>query len=580
MRERVEQWLRDAFDAMRDAGHIGELEVKPKVVASKTGEHGDWASNIALTTAEAAGMPPRALAALIIRHLPEAPELERAVCAGPGFINFFVKRNAGHAGVRAVLGDDFGAPPPTGAPRKRALIEFVSANPTGPLHVGHGRGAAYGACVADLLERAGWEVEREYYVNDAGRQMDILALSVWLRYLALGDGPHARAGEDAHFPPGAYGGDYIWDVAARCRRERGAEWERDPGDIAPRGDADDKDANEERLTRMIAHARGALGDEYDAVKNLALGMLRGLIEDELRAFGVRYDNWFPESAVSEKVDEVVSGLKKSGALYEDGGALWFRSSRFGDVKDRVVVRADGRATYFATDIAYHLDKYRRGYDKIINIWGADHHGYVARLNAAVRAMGLDVSKLEIILVQFVNLLRDGKRVAMSTRAGEFVTLRELCAEVGADAARFFYVERKPGRHMDFDLSLAKARNNENPLYYVQYAHARICSVFRQLEESGGKWDAGAPLEALTREDEAELARQMSRYDEVLAQGEPHRLVRFLHTLAGAFHAYYDNCRFLVDDDGERAARLALIAATRKVLADGLRLIGVSAPDKM
>ena len=601
MREQIEQWIQHSLAALSADGRVSTPARDLKITESGDKAHGDWACSVALSLAKGAGMSPRDLAGLIVEHLPEMPGVERVEIAGPGFINFFVGSDVTFAGLRDLLAADWSSPARDES-RPSVLIEFVSANPTGPLHVGHGRGAAYGACLAALFERLNWRVECEYYVNDAGRQIDVLTLSVWLRYLALGDGPHAAAGNDDHFPHGAYSGDYIWDVAAECRREHadGLESELKDGfperPEIPETDKEKTDeeknaeteAREAHLTRLIGLAKSALGDEFDLVRQRALKTLREMIERELNDFGVRFDSWFFEHAATKRVDEVLALLKKVDALYEEDGAVWFRSSQFGDTKDRVLVRSDGQATYFVTDVAYHLDKYRRGYDRMINIWGADHHGYVARLTAALRAIGLDIAKLDIILVQFVNLMSDGVRASMSTRSGEFVPLRELCDEVGVDAARFFYVERKPSRHMDFDLDLAKASDNENPLYYVQYAHARICSVFRQLDESAWSFDADtdkdAPLNALDRDDEREIIRMTTQYPGVLREAgnsaSPHHLTRYLHTLAGVFHAYYNDCRFIVDDEAQRNARLLLITAVRKVIADGLRLIGVAAPDKM
>lgn len=614
MREQIEQWIRQSLDALCREGTLNAPPT-PRVVPAKSEEHGDWASNVALTAAKGAGIAPMELAARIVEHLPATDVIDKVEVASPGFINFYIKQGAETKVLSEYLNR---AHPLTGAGEggQRVLLEFVSANPTGPLHVGHGRGAAYGACIASLLKRQGCRVECEYYINDAGRQMDVLTLSVWLRYLALGDstewtafakehrylcnsgnqaehpGDDADAEEDEYFPAGAYRGDYVWDVAADVRRKYGDALQCGLSDDVfgnlPTGrpDPDDKDAAEARLTALIGVAKTALGDQYESVYRLALEAMSRDIKSELERFGVCYERWFSESSLRGRVDEVVVLLEKAGCLYTKDGALWFQSARYGDEKDRVIRRKGGEFTYFATDIAYHLDKYRRGYDRMINIWGADHHGYIARLKAALSALGLDVRKLEIVLVQFVNLWRDGKRLAMSTRAGKFVPLRELRSEVGIDAARFFYVTRKPGQHIDFDLSLAKSQSSENPVYYIQYAHARICSVFRRSDDRDDRRPdfSAADTSRLDEEDEVRLMKMLADYDGILEDTarrmEPHHLIQFLRDLANAFHIYYNHSRFLIDDVALQDARLLLISAVRDTIADGLHLLGVSAPENM
>ena len=590
MQETIKQWLAGSLAELHAEGVIAET-AEPWVAPPKHSEHGDYVTNIALALAEHGDLPAREVAQRIIERLPQSEALERVEVAGPGFINFHLKSAAGNSAFSATLndilerGERYGCSWVEGSPR--ALVEFVSANPTGPLHVGHGRGAAYGESIAALLEAAGYEVEREYYVNDAGRQADILAVSVWLRYLELGGEEFT---EGFRFPQSGYQGDYVWDVAADLRRTRGDVLHRSFAQVQATlsddgsGSADD----EKRMDGLIAAGKRLLGaEDYAAVAAHAVAAILKSIRAELDGFGVHYDRWVSEKSLFEsgEVEKAVAILRERGQLYEHDGATWFRSSAFGDGKDRVVVRADSQTTYFASDVAYHLDKFRRGYDLVINIWGADHHGYLPRLRAAIAALGLDVEKLKVILVQFVSLYRDGVKIPMSTRGGEFVTLRELCREVKSDAARFFYVMRKPGQHVDFDLTLAKEESSENPVYYLQYAHARVCNVFRELEKRQLDFSPVSDAASrLTQSREKALMKQLCRYREVLKSAAtemaPHHLLNFLRELAAEFHSYYNDCPFLVEDDDVRNARLVLISAVRRILANGLGLLGVSAPRRM
>ena len=581
MQETIKQWLDHSLAELQAAGVVA-AKITPQVTPSRHKAHGDYASNLALMLAEQAHVGAREMAAQIIAHLPAAAALEKAEVAGPGFINFYLKSDAENSVFATLLADiarlgvDYGRGWVAGKPR--VLVEFVSANPTGPLHVGHGRGAAYGETISALLEAGGYEVEREYYVNDAGRQIDILTLSVWLRYLELG-------GEEFEFPQAGYHGDYIWDVAAELRRTRGDTLHRLIGEVyAQLSDSDD---DEQRMDGLIMNGRRVLGEDYAAVSDVAAKMLLKNIRDDLEGFGVRYDRWFSERELiaSGEIEEAIAILRDKGQLYEKDGATWFRSSAFGDEKDRVVVRADGRMTYFASDIAYHLNKFRRGYDLIVNVWGADHHGYLPRLRAAVTALGLDQAKLEVVLVQFANLYRDGTKVSMSTRGGQFVTLRELRKEVGRDATRFFYVMRKFSQHLDFDVTLAKSQSNENPVYYVQYAHARICNVFCELKNRKLHFSPDVDAVAyLTQAQEQVLIKRLGQYRNTLitaaAETSPQLLLGFLRELATEFHSYYNHSTFLVDENDVRSARLVLISAVRQLLANGLGLLGVSAPQKM
>ncbi len=588
MKNQLRELVTGAIVALQRDGAIPpDLAFEVPIERSRDPRHGDFACNVALTLAKPAGAKPRELAERIIAALPADADVMKVEIAGPGFINFFMAPRAFLKVVPAILeaGAAFGRG--TTGHGRRVQVEFVSANPTGPLHVGHGRGAAYGAAVADLLEAAGFEVHREYYINDAGRQMDILAASVWLRYLEL-------LGETIRFPSNGYRGDYVLDIARDLVRRRGDAFRHPadavmadlPADEAPDGSGD----REAHVDAIVTRCRALLGPAgYREVFDLGLDTILADIRDDLEQFGVVYQQWFSERSLQESgtVDAVIERLRDSGHLYQDKGAWWFRSSAFGDEKDRVVIRENGQRTYFAADIAYHADKFERGFDRVIDIWGADHHGYVPRIKAALSALGHDAGRLDVLLVQFAILYRGGQKVQMSTRSGQFVTLRELRDEVGNDAARFFYVMRKCEQHMDFDLDLAKSRSNENPVYYVQYAHARVRSVMRQLAEKGLSWDLGnglAALDLLTEDHERALIARLNHYPESLEAAalahEPHQIAYYLRELANDFHAYYNAHQFLVDDARLRDARLALIEAARQVMANGLGLLGVSAPDAM
>ena len=557
----------------------------PVIERTRDKSHGDFATNIALVLAKQAGLKPRELAQQIVDALPAAPEIAKVEIAGPGFINFYLSPTAYHAVVREALAQGHAYGRSTLGAGRKVLVEFVSANPTGPLHVGHGRGAAYGATLCNVLRAVGYEVHGEYYVNDAGRQMDILGTSVWLRYLDL-------CGEKFPFPGNGYKGDYIWDIAATLHRENGdayrhsteAVFEDIPADEAAGGD------KEEHIDALINRAKSLLGaSDYRKVFDLGLNVILDDIRRDLEEFGVTFNEWYSERSLVDggKLDHGIERLKASGRTYEKDGALWFRSTDFGDEKDRVVVRDNGQPTYFASDIAYHVHKLERGYDQLIDIWGADHHGYVPRVKAVLEALGEEHGKLDVLLVQFAILYRGGEKAQMSTRSGEFVTLRALRHEVGNDAARFFYVMRKSDQHMDFDLDLAKSESSDNPVYYIQYAHARICSVFRQLTEKNMTHDAAAgdaSLEALTESHEQDLMVAISRYPEIVETAarthDPHHIGHYLRDLANAFHTYYNAHVFLSDSSHIRNARLNLISATRQVLANGLELMGVSTPESM
>ncbi len=586
MKNHLAQLLNQAIQRLQADGTLpADLTVKVQIERTRDKAHGDFATNTAMLLAKPARRAPRQLAEQLVAALPASPQVARVEIAGPGFINFFMDPAAAFAVVNDILaaGEAYGRS--TVGANKRVMVEFVSANPTGPLHVGHGRGAAFGAALCKLLAAAGFDVHREYYVNDAGRQMDILATSVWLRYLEA-------LGESVRFPDNGYRGAYVRDIAADLMAQAGERYRAAGGAVMADlpADAADGGDKEEHIDALIERARTLLGkDRYQEIHTAGTNAILADIRDDLAEFGVEYDEWFSERSLTDSgaVDRALARLQENGHLYEKDGALWFRSSAFGDEKDRVVRRDNGQITYFASDIAYHLNKLERGFDLAIDIWGADHHGYVPRVKAALQAFGYDPAQLEVRLVQFAILYRGSERVQMSTRAGEFVTLRELRNEVGNDAARFFYVMRKPEQHMDFDLELAKSQSNDNPVYYLQYAHARICSVFRQLTEKGLNHDVAAGAAALTRlteDHEQALLATLGRYPEVIEAAalahEPHQLTHYLRELANAFHTYYNAHTFIVDDPALRNARLNLIAATRQVLANGLGILGVSAPEAM
>lgn len=580
MKKQLQQLFLQALDQLQAEGVIpAEQSIEVSFERSRQKVHGDFATNLALMLAKAAGRNPRDLALLIIEALPAEPVIHKVDVAGPGFINIWLAGDARNEVIGSVFeqGALYGLAPANS--KAKILVEFVSANPTGPLHVGHGRGACYGDALARLLTAAGNIVEREYYVNDAGRQMDILAVSVWFRYMQ-------QVGADVTLPENCYRGDYVTDMGSALAAKHGDTYRLSDSELeAAIAGMDD----ESLLDAVIELLKSQLGDDgFGVFFELALGTILADIQQDLTDFGIDYDTWFSERSLfaDSKIAAVVEQLKESDHLYQKGGAWWFRSTCFGDEKDRVVVRENGHPTYFASDIAYHRDKLDRGFDLCINIWGSDHHGYIPRVKAALQALGLNPDQLTVLLVQFAVLYRAGEKVSMSTRSGQFVTLRELREEVGSDAARFFYVQRKSEQHMDFDLDLAKSQSNDNPLYYVQYAHARICSIFRQARQRDIDTDScrAADLSLLNNEQEHTLVALLQRFPEVIESAarsyEPHQMTYFLRDLATAFHSYYNTEKFLDAEASRRDSMLALCTATRQVLANGMAIIGVDAPERM
>ena len=529
------------------AGPDIEVEV-PKVET-----HGDFSTNIAMVTASIQKMPPRKIAEAIIAHIEDAGQIiAKTEIAGPGFINIFVKANAWIPFLKDVheKGSQYGAC--NIGKGHKIQVEFVSSNPTGPLHVGHGRGAAVGDSVGNILEFCGYDVQKEYYINDSGRQIHTLGTSVFLRYQEI-------LGVSVTFPEECYQGDYIKDIALGLEKEKGRA-----------------------LLEM---------DENQAISfcaRHAAGLIIVGIREDLSTFGVVFEEWFSEQSLydSGKVDQVIQAFKASGAIYEKEGAQWFRTTDYGDEKDRVVVRKNGQTTYFASDIAYHQDKYDRGFETVIDVWGADHHGYIPRVTASIEASGYQREQFGVILVQLVNLLRGGEPVAMSTRAGEFVTLNDVIQEVGRDAARFIFLTRHYESPLDFDLELAKKKTNDNPVYYVQYVHARISSIVEKGREKGIR-PGGCEdevLAKLTQAEEIALIKAMNRYPATVRLSaenmEPHRVTYYLMNLASAFHSYYNKHRVLADDPDMAQARLFLVLAVKTIIKNGLTLLGVSAPEKM
>lgn len=584
MKQHIESLVQLAVKQLQEKGELPAIPAFIQIDTTKDKLHGDFASNIAMVLAKPAQKKPRDIAELIIKTLPASPFLQKVEIAGPGFINFFLSPQALAEVIAKILTEKENFGRCKMGRGKRILVEFLSSNPTGPLHVGHGRHAAFGAVVANLLDAVGFKAYREYYVNDAGRQMDILATSVWLRYLAI-------CGEEITFPANAYKGQYVIDIARSLCEKEGplfhVPWHSVFVDL-PKDEPDGGD-KEVYIDALIVRTKELLGERYQILFEFSLENIIKDIREDLAEFGVQYDNWFSERQfiATDAVTKTIEKLKASGHTYLRDGALWFRSTDFGDEKDRVLVRSNGQYTYFAPDIAYHLNKFDRGFDIAIDIFGSDHHGYLPRMKAAIESSGINPERLIVLLVQFVTLYRGGEQVQMSTRGGNFVTLRELRDEVGNDAARFFYVMRKCEQHMDFDLDLAKSQSNENPVYYVQYAYARICSVFKQLSDRQIRYDEAnglAHLELLSAEQERQLLNTLARYPDIIVNAvlhyEPHQLTHYLRDLATDFHSYYNSHQFLVDDAALRDARLALVSAVKQVLFNGFTLLGISAPESM
>ncbi len=582
MKKQLQALLDQSLRVLESEGMVIAIKKDDiKIEYSRDPSHGDFASNLAMVLAKTCNCNPRELANRITENLPKSDLIKRTEIAGPGFINFFLNQNSYQSVVLDILekGDTYGNSKI--GDNQSTLIEFVSANPTGPLHIGHGRGAAYGAAIANLLKKTGFNIHCEYYVNDSGRQMDILTVSTWIRYLQQHD-------KEICFPESAYKGNYIIDIAADLKDKHANKF------VTPHKDIldllDTKEEADIKIDKLIKHCASVLGEKnYRLILETCLDSILSSIKNDLNEFGVEFNNWYSEYSLLKNnlVNQCIAKLNDKSWVYQKDGAKWFRSSKLGDEKDRVLVRENGQKTYFASDIAYHLSKFERGYKKIINIWGADHHGYIERVKASMKALDYPPEAITILLVQFATLFRGKEKLQMSTRSGEFITLKELIKEVGKDAARFFYIMRKNEQHLDFDLELAKSESNDNPVYYIQYAHARICSVFRQMNEKGYTFFQSkklSDLSTLTEDHEIKLLRSLAKYPDVIESAavsfEPHQLAYYLKDLANDFHAYYNVNQFLVEDDLIRNARLSLIDATRQVIRNGLLQLGVSSPEEM
>lgn len=545
---------------------------------------GDYTTNIALILAKPLKQNPRDLANNIIAHLEPDAMIEKTDIAGPGHLNFFTSQTHKTQCLIDILTQkaQYGRKEKD-SDSQNILIEFVSANPTGPLHVGHGRGAAYGASLASILKAAGHRVTCEYYVNDAGRQMNILATSVWLRYLEFSMA--------ITLPSNAYQGNYIIDIA-QSDALNFLEATRDvstleaqeqslltsPPDATAR--SEDKEAH---LNQVITLCQNLLGaDHFQRLKNIALEEILSDIKSDLSELNVTFDHWFAESSLTKAILQSIQQLQSTDHIYKQDSALWFRSTAFGDDKDRVVQRDNGQTTYFAADIAYHAHKYQQNYDQYINIWGADHHGYIARVKAAIEALNLNPDQLQINLVQFANLIENNQRVAMSTRSGQFVTLRSLREKVGTDATRYFYIQNKPDQHMDFDISLAQSQNKDNPVYYIQYAHARANSIKAQVPDLTNL--SSLDLSSLTLDSESQLLNKLADYPSCITQAarqhQPHQVATYLLELASDFHSYYNATRILIEDQRLQQARVYLVLSIQQVIHNGLSLLGISAPERM
>lgn len=554
MKQKIKALITEAVNRAVAAGIFSEQKLpEVEIEIPKNERHGDFSANIAMIMASVQKRAPRKIAEQILDHIEDRESMvEKTEIAGPGFINFFVNVNAWHGVLRQIheQKDLYGASDV--GKGEKIQIEFVSSNPTGPLHVGHGRGAAVGDSVGNILSFCGYDVQKEYYINDAGRQIETLGRSIFLRYQAL-------SGKEILFPDECYQGDYIKDIAGLLKGEYGEALNDKP--------------EQEAIAFCARKAAGLI--------------IKGIRQD-LESFGVTFDEWFSEQSLydSGSVDTVMQELEEKDIVYIKDGAVWFKTSQYQDEKDRVVVRKNGQKTYFASDVAYHLDKYRRGFDRVIDVWGADHHGYIPRMAASIEALGYQRDQFEVILVQLVNLLRDGAPVAMSTRAGEFITLKDVVDEVGRDAARFIFLTRHYESPLDFDLALAKKKSNDNPVYYVQYVHARISSILRKGREQGIESDAwdDMTMKQLVEPEEINLIKAMDQYPAVVEKSavfrEPHRITYYLMSLASTFHSYYNKHRVLADDPVVTQARLSLVMTVQRIIRNGLTLLGVSAPEKM
>ena len=580
MKDNIKKTLSEILEDLYSqiAPEVKNIEIS--IQDNKEKEHGDLATNIAMVLAKPLKKNPKEIAEEIKQNFVLDEKIIKIEVAGPGFLNFFLSRDSLGEILEQIQKEnkDFGK---STSKQSKVLIEYVSSNPTGPLHVGHGRGAVFGSVLSSLLEEAGFEVDQEYYVNDFGRQMNILATSVWIRYCQL-------FSNEIKMMQQGYRGDYLLPVAKKLKDEKSDNLFKIEESLVQKLNSEDQD--DEFTDQLVESLKVILKEEFQYIREFALSEILYMIKADLEQCGVHHNAWFSESSLygndgsaDSKVDQSIEELKSRGFIYEEGGAIWFKSSSLGDDKDRVLRRGNGEYTYFASDVAYHLDKYDRGYDRVINVWGSDHHGYLPRVRAAMDACDRDINKLEVIFIQFANLVKAGKKVSMSTRSGDFITLNELMNEVTTEAARFFYINRKSDQHLEFDLDLAKDQSKDNPLYYIQYAHARICSVLRKAKNEFEDFDS-VELALLGSEKEIEILKLLRQYPQLIERsakaGEPHLLCYFLRDLSGVFHSYYNSEKFLIEDKELMTSRLFLLKGVKQVIANGLRVLGIKAPEEM
>ena len=581
MKEKIKESLRSIIIDLYGSSESIHDEFEISIQDNKENQYGDLASNVALVLAKPLKRNPKEIAEEIKGKFITDKEIVKVDVAGPGFINFFLSKESHGAILRdiSIQKDKFGK---FESNNKKVLIEYVSSNPTGPLHVGHGRGAVFGSVLSRLLKEAGFQVDEEYYVNDFGRQMNILSVSLWIRYAQIFD-------KNIKMLNNGYQGDYLIAIAQHLKKLRSDELFYDDDEIKSLLEYENEEA-EKHTDEVIDSIKSKLNDEFSYVRDFALREILELIKEDLLEFGVDHNKWFSESSLYEseshdlsKVDQSIDELSSKGFVYEKEGAIWFKSSELGDDKDRVLKRGNGEFTYFASDVAYHLDKYDRGYDRIINIWGSDHHGYLPRVKAAMEASEKNVEKLEVVFIQFANLIRAGKKVTMSTRSGEFITLKELIEEVTSEAARFFYINRKADQHLDFDLDLAKEQSKDNPLYYIQYAHARICSVLRKSKAQKEELTT-SEIRLLDSNKEIEIQKILKQYPPLIERAalasEPHLICYYLKDLASIFHSYYNTEKFIVEDQKLMNSRLFLLSGVKQVIYNGLTVLGINAPHEM
>ena len=581
MKEKIKESLRSIIIDLYGSSESIHDEFEISIQDNKENQYGDLASNVALVLAKPLKRNPKEIAEEIKGKFITDKEIVKVDVAGPGFINFFLSKESHGAILRdiSIQKDKFGK---FESNNKKVLIEYVSSNPTGPLHVGHGRGAVFGSVLSRLLKEAGFQVDEEYYVNDFGRQMNILSVSLWIRYAQIFD-------KNIKMLNNGYQGDYLIAIAQHLKKLRSDELFDDDDEIKSLLEYENEEA-EKHTDEVIDSIKSKLNDEFSYVRDFALREILELIKEDLLEFGVDHNKWFSESTLYKsephdlsKVDQSIDELSSKGFVYEKEGAIWFKSSELGDDKDRVLKRGNGEFTYFASDVAYHLDKYDRGYDRIINIWGSDHHGYLPRVKAAMEASEKNVEKLEVVFIQFANLIRAGKKVTMSTRSGEFITLKELIEEVTSEAARFFYINRKADQHLDFDLDLAKEQSKDNPLYYIQYAHARICSVLRKSKAQEEELTT-SELGLLDSNKEIEIQKILKQYPPLIERAalasEPHLICYYLKDLASIFHSYYNTEKFIVEDQKLMNSRLFLLSGVKQVIYNGLTVLGINAPHEM